>query len=152
MTYNDAVKAWGQQYRGGHSPDALAAAEAELRLLFKGGHDLSEEKLKRLSSYLRRSALTGRSALAREKTRAKARAKAREPGARKKKNAKARAKAAVTRAAKRKPAPPAEVIALRLSQSRDWGAFHKQTLEARDGRWKDMWTNFNAKRLKRTKN
>ena len=146
MTYNDAVKAWGQQYRGGWSPDALAAAEAELRLLFKGGHDLSEEKLKRLSSYLRRSAL------AREKTRAKARAKAREPGARKKKNAKARAKTAVTRAAKRKPAPPAEVIALRLSQSRDWGAFHKQTLEARDGRWKDIWTNFNAKRLKRTKN
>ena len=119
MKRNDAMKAWGQQYGpgkpGGCSPEALA----ELRLLFKGGHDLSEEKLKQLSSRLR---------------------------SRKKKAAQQRKR----RAAKRKPAPPAEVIALRLSQSRDWGAFHKQTLEARDGRWKDIWTNFNAKRLKRT--
>jgi uncharacterized protein (DUF4415 family) len=160
MTYNDAMKAWGQQYGpgkpGGCSPEALA----ELRLLFKGGHDLSEEKLKRLSSNLRRREKNY--AKAQEpKARAKARARQNEPKARAKARAKrmkpaARKKAAAQkrkrRAAKRKPAPPAEVIALRLSQSRDWGAFHKQTLEARDGRWKDIWTNFNAKRLKRTKN
>ena len=154
MTYNDAMKAWGQQYGpgkpGGCSPEALA----ELRLLFKGGHDLSEEKLKQLGSNLRRreknyAKAQEPKALAKARARAKALTK---PAGRKKKSAQQRKRRAAVTAAKRKPAPPAEVIALRLSQSRDWGAFHKQTLEARDGRWKDIWTNFNAKRLKRTKN
>jgi len=149
MTYTKKMKAWGQQYEYGRGTPCSPAALAELRLLVEDGHNLSEKRLKQLSSNLRRSALARektRAKLRNPKTRAKARARSRTPKAR----AAAKAREDAKAAAKRKPAPPAEVIALRLSQSRDWGAFHKQTLEARDGRWKDIWTNFNAKRLKRT--
>mgnify|MGYP006145945813 CR=1 FL=1 len=132
MHANAAMRAWGKHYEAKHfdtkasvhtwrrlGKQARNAALADLRTLIEGGSELTETKLTAVAKRLRNKSSIQR-------------ADARTCRVRK-----------VQRKAKvAKPVSASVLVEHRCSQSGDWGAFHKQTLEAKDGAWKDFWTQF----------